>query len=263
MAEDGGGFLSRWSARKAQARRDEEPAAAEAPLLDVAVAVVEPSPAASPAAAAAAELAAPLSATADVQPASAAEAAAAAAVADSERETPAPPPPTLEDVAALTADSDFSRFVGRAVDPGVRNAAMKKLFTAPNFNTMDGLDVYTEDFNTFEPLPKATFRLMLQARVLGLLDDELTEQPLPPGVPGVAAAEGGGVTAVDAGGAAPQHGDGEGAAELQFSTPDAPVSADERPAPAETPVLAEFVKTPAPPLEASHSVQPDAEPEPS
>jgi hypothetical protein len=63
-----------------------------------------------------------------------------------------PPAPTLEQVAALTADSDFTPFVARGVDEAVRRAAMKKLFADPRFNVMDGLDTYIEDYNKFEPL---------------------------------------------------------------------------------------------------------------
>jgi Protein of unknown function (DUF3306) len=94
--------------------------------------------------------------------------------------TDAPPPPTLDDVAQLTKESDFSRFVAPDVDPGVKNAAMKKLFaTDPHFNVMDGLDTYIDDYNQYEPIPKSMLRQMAGARALGLLDDELEEQPTP------------------------------------------------------------------------------------
>jgi hypothetical protein len=92
----------------------------------------------------------------------------------------APSPPTLDDVAHLTKESDFSRFVAPDVDPGVKNAAMKKLFaTDPHFNVMDGLDTYIDDYNKYEPIPKSMLRQMVGARALGLLDDELEEQPKP------------------------------------------------------------------------------------
>ena len=91
----------------------------------------------------------------------------------------APPLPSLEDVAQLTRESDFSRFVAPGVDVGVKNAAMKKLFTDPHFNVMDGLDIYIDDYNKFEPIPKSMLRQMVQARALGLLDDELEEQDKP------------------------------------------------------------------------------------
>jgi hypothetical protein len=95
-------------------------------------------------------------------------------------EVQAPPAPTLDDVAQLTKDSDFSRFVAPDVDPGVKNAAMKKLFASdPHFNVMDGLDTYIDDYNKFEPIPKSMLRQLVSARALGLIDDELEEQPKP------------------------------------------------------------------------------------
>ena len=89
------------------------------------------------------------------------------------------PPPTLDEVEALTPASDFSRFVAPGVDAEVKNAAMKKLFADPHFNVMDGLDTYIDDYGRADPIPKAMLRQMVQARVLGLLDDELEEQPVP------------------------------------------------------------------------------------
>ncbi|MCE3261299.1 MAG: hypothetical protein K0R43_378 [Pseudoduganella sp.] len=62
------------------------------------------------------------------------------------------PAPTLEQVANLTTESDFTPFVARGVDEAVRRAAMKKLFADPHFNVMDGLDTYIDDYNKFEPL---------------------------------------------------------------------------------------------------------------
>ena len=69
-----------------------------------------------------------------------------------EAPTPELPAPTLEQVATLTSDSDFTPFVARGVDETVRRAAMKKLFADPRFNVMDGLDTYIDDYNKFEPL---------------------------------------------------------------------------------------------------------------
>jgi Protein of unknown function (DUF3306) len=93
---------------------------------------------------------------------------------------PAPPSPSLDDVAKLTVDSDYSAFAARSVDPGVHNAAMRKLFSAnPHFNVMDGLDVYIDDYSVGEPIPKSMLRQMVQARSLGLLDDDLEDQDLP------------------------------------------------------------------------------------
>ena len=92
-----------------------------------------------------------------------------------------PQSPTLEDVAKLTTDSDYSAFAARHVDNKVRNAAMRKLFAGdPHFNVMDGLDVYIDDYSVGEPIAKSMLRQMVQARSLGLLDDELVDQDKPP-----------------------------------------------------------------------------------
>ena len=94
--------------------------------------------------------------------------------------------PTLDDVARLTADSDYSAFAARNVDASVRNAAMRKLFAGDShFNVMDGLDVYIDDYSVGVPIPKSMLRQMVQARSLGLLDDELVDQdkPLSPELP--------------------------------------------------------------------------------
>jgi hypothetical protein len=76
------------------------------------------------------------------------------------------PPPTLEDVAALGHDADFSRYLKPGVDETVRRSAMKKLFTDPHFNVMDGLDIYIGDYNTFEPIPPAMLAMLAHARPL-------------------------------------------------------------------------------------------------
>lgn len=81
---------------------------------------------------------------------------------------PAPelPPPTLDDVAALGHDADFTRFVKPGVDETVRRSAMKKLFTDPHFNIMDGLDIYIDDYNKFEPIPAAMLAMLAHAKPL-------------------------------------------------------------------------------------------------
>jgi hypothetical protein len=87
-------------------------------------------------------------------------------------EVPAAPPPTLDDVAALRPDADFARFVAPEVDDTVKRAALKKLFSDPHFNVMDGLDTYIGDYNTPDPLPASMLRKMAQAAALGLFRDD-------------------------------------------------------------------------------------------
>ena len=89
------------------------------------------------------------------------------------------PAPTLEDVQALTPQSDFKPFMARGVDPQVKNAAMKKLFADPHFNVMDRLDIYIDDYSQPDPLPESMLRQMTSAKFLNLFDDEKTEAEKP------------------------------------------------------------------------------------
>jgi len=78
----------------------------------------------------------------------------------------------MADVAQLTRDSDFSRFVAPQVDESVKRAALKKLFSDPHFNVMDGLDTYIGDYGKPDPIPASMLRQMNQSKFLGLFDDE-------------------------------------------------------------------------------------------
>ncbi len=157
------GFLSRWSRRKVLMRQG-------APVADVAGPAVtvesRPLPLPLPPAVTAPQ---PTSATGTAQTAVGPPALPAATP---EASPEGPPPPTLADVDALTRESDYSRFVGRGVQPEVKNAALTKLFTDPHFNVMDRLDVYIDDYGKPDPLPPGMLRQMLQAHVLGLFDEE-------------------------------------------------------------------------------------------
>jgi hypothetical protein len=146
MADDTG-FLSRWSRRKVQAR-DGMPALPETPLPPVVRVPPAEVPPTQP------------DAAAPVDPRVAAAARSA------------PPAPTLADVAQLTRESDYTRFVAPGVEPGVRNAALKQLFTDPHFNVMDGLDTYIDDYNRPDPLPASMLRQMVQAKALGLFTED-------------------------------------------------------------------------------------------
>ena len=83
-----------------------------------------------------------------------------------------PPPLTLDDVHALSADSDFRPFAARGVAPEVKNAAMKKLFSDPHYNVMDRLDIYIDDYSQPDPIPKEMLRKLASAKFLGLFDEE-------------------------------------------------------------------------------------------
>jgi len=142
MADDAGGFLGRWSRRKEEARQGrplDEPVAAPAPASSAALAPAAP---------------------VQAEPAVAAEHAEPPKVL------------TLEDAKLLTRDSDFKPFMAGSVSPEVRNAAMKKLFTDPHFNVMDGLDVYIDDYTKPDPIPDSMLRQMASAKFLKLFGDE-------------------------------------------------------------------------------------------
>jgi hypothetical protein len=79
---------------------------------------------------------------------------------------PAPAPPALPAAAATAADaalppvesltfeSDFTAFLAPKVEETVKRAALRKLFSDPRFNVMDGLDVYIDDYSKPDPIPE-------------------------------------------------------------------------------------------------------------
>ena len=148
------GFLGRWSQRKrdAQAGRLD----GDAPRNDMRPVVASPTE--------------PLPLTESVE-------------STPSQDSPEREPPTLADTVQLTPDSDFQPFMAKDVASEVRNAAMKKLFTDPHFNVIDGLDIYIGDYNTPDPLPPEMLRQMVGAQFLGLWDDEAklpdTSSPTP------------------------------------------------------------------------------------
>lgn len=144
MQEEGEGFLRRWARRKTEVKQGIEPVPEPAPLV--------------------APLAAPVVAEAapGLQPAA------------------EPQPvrlPTMDDVAQLTTDSDFSAFVARGVDQAVRRSALKKLFADPHFNVLDRLDMYMDDYNQPSPMPDGMLAALKHSKSLfaGLAKDDETE----------------------------------------------------------------------------------------
>lgn len=147
------GFLGRWSRRKLGANEGRPPEAEPLP----------PEPADASGSVAPAPVPAP-------------EAKGPDAVAPPGAAPAAPePPPTMDDVQALTPDSDFSRYTGSQVAPEVKNAAMKKLFTDPHFNVMDGLDIYIDDYGKPDPMPESMLRNLASAQFLGLFREDKPE----------------------------------------------------------------------------------------
>ena len=73
-------------------------------------------------------------------------------------------PPELPPIEELTLDSDFSGFFHPKVDEDLRRSALRKLFSDPHFNVMDGLDTYIDDYSKTEPIPAAMLAGLKQAQ---------------------------------------------------------------------------------------------------
>lgn len=170
MSEEG--FLKRWSRLKATGGEAAASETAQAPVRLAAPAQPAPPPVpqAPPAQARAAEVA----------------------------------PPTLEDVARLTPESDFSAFVGRGVDKSVQRLALKKLFADPHFHVMDGLDMYMDDYNKPSPMSAAMLAALEHAKS-ALRPSEPARPIEAPPLDRALAAAGPAQDAPDAAGAEPAH----------------------------------------------------------
>ena len=120
-------FLARWSRRKHEAehgRPAEEAEATEAPVDT--------------------DAQAPAADNGDVDDPEASGSAQQTAAADAEADLPHPD--------TLDRDSDFSVYLTKRVSSAFRRAAMRRLFSAPEFNVRDGLDDYDEDYTQFQSL---------------------------------------------------------------------------------------------------------------
>jgi len=141
----GAGFLRRWSQRKLAAARESTP---DAPLT---AGVATP-----PVAAGTRPVSSDGVAATTGTPPPAVLAAAAPAAGDD-----AAPLPSID---TLDFDADFTRFLAPKVDETVRRQALRKLFSDPRFNVMDGLDVYIDDYSKFEPIAPDVVAQLRHAR---------------------------------------------------------------------------------------------------
>lgn len=82
-----------------------------------------------------------------------------AGVRPQDAQAPAVPP-----VESLDMDSDYRPFFHPKIEEDVRRAALKKLFSDPHFNVMDGLDVYIDDYSKADPLPAGMLDQLQQAQ---------------------------------------------------------------------------------------------------
>ena len=92
----------------------------------------------------------------------------------------AQPPPALPAPETLQFDSDFAAFMQAKVEETVRRAALKRLFSDPRFNVMDGLDIYIDDYTKEDPIPEAMLAQLEHAKeaLLGPRDDRPREERL-------------------------------------------------------------------------------------
>ena len=144
--DEGEGFLSRWSQRKAMAREGIE--LQDDPELP------EPPP-----------------------PTEAADAGDVPATVDADTDD-AEPPTELPPLESLDENSDYSAFLNEDVAPDVRQKALRKLFQSPKFNVRDGLDDYDLDYSNPELLGNivtAEMRYRIKAEIERLARKALEE----------------------------------------------------------------------------------------
>ena len=73
----------------------------------------------------------------------------------------------LPSIESLTPESDFTGFMKPEVDEGLKRRALKTLFQDPQFNVMDGLDTYIDDYSKPDPLPEGWLAQLRQVARLG------------------------------------------------------------------------------------------------
>lgn len=85
----------------------------------------------------------------------------------------------LPPVDSLSFESDFTGYLKAEVEEGLKRAALKKLFHSPEFNRMDGLDVYIDDYNKFEPIPESMLRELAHAQDMLFPGKDATQADVP------------------------------------------------------------------------------------
>jgi hypothetical protein len=106
------------------------------------------------------------------------ESAAASVAKKPENEAPVALPP----LDSLTFESDFKAFMHAKVEEGVKRAALKKLFSDPRFNVMDGLDTYIDDYTKSDTIPPEMLARLERARqkLLDTAGEQSKPQPEEP-----------------------------------------------------------------------------------
>lgn len=83
---------------------------------------------------------------------------------------------SLPPLELLDLDADFTGFLNKEVSESLRRAALRKLFSDPHFNRMDGLDTYIGDYSAAEPIPPDILKRLRQFETF-LGDDPLPAEP--------------------------------------------------------------------------------------
>ena len=83
--------------------------------------------------------------------------------------------PKLPPVEQLNLESDYTAFFHPKVDEKLRREALRKLFSDPHFNVMDGLDVYIDDYGKPDPIPPEMLARLMESNPL--LFPPTKEQP--------------------------------------------------------------------------------------
>ena len=85
----------------------------------------------------------------------------------------------LPDVETLCFGDDFSGFLRQEVEESVKRVALKKLFHSAEFNVMDGLDIYIDDYTIPSPIDEATIRQLAHAKDLLFSDEKVASEQVP------------------------------------------------------------------------------------
>jgi len=107
------------------------------------------------------------------------DAPAALPAAEPETNLPAAPDAAVPQAPAAGAQPgtgpEYLEFFDPRVDEKLRRTALKKLFSEPQFNVMDGLDTYVDDYSKPDPIPEAMLRRLNQAKDLLLFEEQKTD----------------------------------------------------------------------------------------
>ncbi|WP_341710193.1 DUF3306 domain-containing protein [Limnobacter sp.] len=87
------------------------------------------------------------------------------------------PLPTEADLVAVEQGGDIKAFMVEKVSTELKNKAFKALFSRPEFNVMDGLDIYIDDYNKFTPLSQEDIgKMALSKQLLSRPDLEILKK---------------------------------------------------------------------------------------